>query len=539
MYRVLIADDEPKVSQLIKNLIQWEPLGLQLVGIANDGIKALEMIDMYRPDIVITDIRMPGFDGIELIKRAKMSHADIDFIIISGYQHFDYAHNAIKYNVKDYLLKPLKKQEINSTLQKIIEKYNREKAESSEKSELKKRLDEDMNRVKEAFIYNLYQCKDKVDLSQPLGVLNDIHHVLLDKKGFIAVEIKPDIDMYKNTEELRHILLEKLKDITRKQLGIYSESLLMNITDDSIQCIINESLERKKDLRRYLHQIIDGIQSQSDLFPNIKATVGVGSHQLELKNIYTSINEARLSVENRILLGSGQIIEYTQLQKSDHNIEDFLSVDLRQDLVRGTEALNKDTVNALILELETQIRNTTLLDSTFIRSIFDEVLNIVLFTLRQQLSTNHLENLIMKRYTNGLNMCNRLNTAFEWVRYIIEELITEILETKENEYLKPIQDAQTYIQNNYGNMIKLDDVSALVGFNPTYFSTLFKKETGISFLTYVTDIRMKEAKKKLSDLNKSITDVSYEVGYQDIKHFTKQFKKATGLTPSKYRKLYF
>ncbi len=138
MYRVLIADDEPKVSQLIKNLIQWEPLGLQLVGIANDGIKALEMIEMYRPDIVITDIRMPGFDGIELIKRAKLSHADIDFIIISGYQHFDYAHNAIKYNVKDYLLKPLKNKKLTARYRKSLKNIIEKKLSIAKNRNLKK-----------------------------------------------------------------------------------------------------------------------------------------------------------------------------------------------------------------------------------------------------------------------------------------------------------------------------------------------------------------------------------------------------------------
>lgn len=102
MYKVIIADDEPKVSQLIKNLIDWEALNLEHAATAHDGYEALELIKKHNPDIVITDVRMPGYDGIELIKNAKEFNQDIDFIVVSGYQHFDYAYNAIKYGVNSY-----------------------------------------------------------------------------------------------------------------------------------------------------------------------------------------------------------------------------------------------------------------------------------------------------------------------------------------------------------------------------------------------------------------------------------------------------
>ena len=129
MCRVIIADDEPKVLLLIRNLIQWEELGLELVATANDGISALDLIEELHPDIVITDIRMPGYDGIELIERAKALDSRIDFIIISGYRHFNYAQKAIRFGVEDYLLKPLKALEINQTLRKMTEKYKeRDKA---------------------------------------------------------------------------------------------------------------------------------------------------------------------------------------------------------------------------------------------------------------------------------------------------------------------------------------------------------------------------------------------------------------------------
>ena len=168
MCRVIIADDEPKVLLLIRNLIQWEELGLELVATANDGISALDLIEELHPDIVITDIRMPGYDGIELIEKAKALDPRIDFIIISGYRHFNYAQKAIRFGVEDYLLKPLKALEINQTLRKMTEKYKeRDKAKQREE-QYSARIEDDAKKRQEQFIASL--LAEKSDGAAPATV---------------------------------------------------------------------------------------------------------------------------------------------------------------------------------------------------------------------------------------------------------------------------------------------------------------------------------------------------------------------------------
>ena len=122
MLKVLIADDEHKVCQLIEKLVDWEALDMQVVAVAENGIQALEQIREYTPDIAITDIRMPGYDGLELVHLAKEYNPKMEFIIISGYRHFEYAQTAIRYGVSAYLLKPIKKDELQETLKKLGEK---------------------------------------------------------------------------------------------------------------------------------------------------------------------------------------------------------------------------------------------------------------------------------------------------------------------------------------------------------------------------------------------------------------------------------
>ena len=122
--RVILADDEQKVCQLIYDLVHWEDYGMTVVGMAYNGLDTLDLIKKQRPDLVITDIKMPGCDGLELIRRVKDLQEKMDFIIISGYRFFEYAQNAIKYGVSDYLLKPIKQEELINTLKKMQEKYN-------------------------------------------------------------------------------------------------------------------------------------------------------------------------------------------------------------------------------------------------------------------------------------------------------------------------------------------------------------------------------------------------------------------------------
>ena len=123
MMKVIVADDEAKVCQLICSLVDWASLDMEVAGVAHNGIEALELVETLRPDLIITDIRMPGYDGLELISRAKAAKPDLDFIIVSGYRHFEYAQSAIKYGVSDYLLKPIKKADLIETLLRTREKY--------------------------------------------------------------------------------------------------------------------------------------------------------------------------------------------------------------------------------------------------------------------------------------------------------------------------------------------------------------------------------------------------------------------------------
>ena len=168
MLRVLIADDESKVCQLIEKLVDWDALGMEVVAVAENGIEALEKIKEFHPDIVITDIRMPGYDGLDLIRLGKEEAPKAEFVIISGYRHFEYAQMAIRYGVNAYLLKPIKKDELTETLKRLSTRFRVQTEQLSQEEKTRLAIRSDEKNLRQAFLQDLVGRRNKETLSQPL-----------------------------------------------------------------------------------------------------------------------------------------------------------------------------------------------------------------------------------------------------------------------------------------------------------------------------------------------------------------------------------
>ena len=156
MYKVLIVDDEKYVISLIERLVDWEKLGMEVIGSAGDGVQGIRMVEELRPDILIADVKMPGFDGISLIKKVREIDRDVKFIMISGHKRFEYAKSVMKYNVEDYLLKPIDRQELEEILEKIRGELDQRAVRRETESERNKRWDANRSLMNGLFVEKLY-----------------------------------------------------------------------------------------------------------------------------------------------------------------------------------------------------------------------------------------------------------------------------------------------------------------------------------------------------------------------------------------------
>jgi len=539
MCRVIIADDEPKVLLLIRNLIQWEELGLELVATANDGISALDLIEELHPDIVITDIRMPGYDGIELIEKAKALDPRIDFIIISGYRHFNYAQKAIRFGVEDYLLKPLKALEINQTLRKMTEKYKeRDKAKQREE-QYSARIEDDAKKRQEQFIASL--LAEKSDGAAPATVDSVNEEFGLDFKvdAFQAFIVKTDVYYASLNPNVRKLLMEKSMGVIKDALQGKCHAFLLHPTEHGIYGLVNFSEAQKKTLRKAMVAIIDALQSQSELFDRIKVTIGLG-HQAEvIDEMAASVKEAEYAVANRLIHGAGRIIDRTGGQESAELVRQMISAPVRSSLLKGVEILDDREIRTVFDALAEQVAGNEAMTGKAIAALCEECVQILRFGLKSQNSVDEWVDEKQADFFEKFGMCNTQKDVFQLLGSYASSLITHVAARRKSENSKPIREAQKYIQENFGSAINLESISQKAGFNATYFSLLFKKETGMNFLEYLTDVRIKEAKLMLADPRKSIADVAEAVGYSDVKHFSKLFTRNTGIHPSKFRKLYY
>lgn len=546
MFRVIIADDEPKVLLLIKNLIQWDELGLELVATASDGLSALDLINAERPDVVITDIRMPGYDGIELIDRAKQTNPETDFIIVSGYRHFEYAQKAIRFGVEDYLLKPLKAVEINQTLRKMVKKYAEREATKQRDAVYSERARDDAKRHREDFVARLLADDDAAPFPHEAGAAGSTLERINREfdLGFVpdlfqGLVVKADVHYASINANVRRLLAEKTQAALAGALAGKAHAHALHATPRGIYGVVNFGDAHLKPLRRALLAVIDKLQAQGELFDRIKVTVGLGRATRDLLTLRDSLHDAETAVADRLLLGAGRIIEKLPDPDVGDVVTRVLNPGLRQRLLACVEIVDAGETCRVIGEVGDRVANDGAMSGRGVLAVADECLQILRFALKSQNAVDEPIEAMLADTEDKLGFCASRAEVFELLGERAGALVEHVAARRRRESNRPVREVQRYIQANYAAPVSLESVSQRAGFNPTYFSVLFKKETGLNFLEYLTDVRIREAKRLLADPAKTIADIAADVGYGDVKHFSRVFTRLTGIHPSKYRKLYY
>ena len=473
MLRVVLADDENKVILLMQKLIDWEALGYEIAGTANDGLRALELVREKQPHLLITDVRMPGCDGIELIQRAKALQPKLHFIVISGYRKFEYAQNALKYGVEDYLLKPLKQEELTGILLRLKEKMGQEAA-------LEFQLKRSGEHQQELLLDALLGTAERGTSFLSAGQANGEYGFHFGSGTYAAAVIRVDVPDAESYQDGYRILLRHALEIVRRESGLLTEEFAASLGHAGIAVLLYLRAYHAVEVTQCFTKIRKEIENQRDLFWNVQATVCLGSRRDSLEQAGESMREALWLCRDR--------------------------------LCRPPD-----------------------LNGQMVEDWFRQVLEACLYGMRQSGETEApLEEEMDKRFWH----CTDMAAVYRLLRQGIQAEIQRLKEAKALREMRPITEAKHYIQQHYQEALRLEDVSTAVGFNATYFSTLFKKETGQNFMDYLTELRISKAKELLCGEELSVQDVAEQVGYRDLKYFSRLFKKLTGVSPSDYKKLY-
>lgn len=527
MWKVVIADDENLICRLVQALVDWEALDMRVEATAQNGPEALAKIEEIHPDILITDIRMPGLNGLELIRRVREREPELEIIIISGYAHFEYAQNAMALGVRNYILKPIKQDELCGALQSVVrrirEKRGRDHAGDAEQA--------GTARDREVLNRKLIHTLRGDDAGLTAEMLQKDFGFCTEGDCFQTFVMQMDLDGEKLNGNALQLLREKGSDVCGETMEKWCVDHAV-IFDQYRACgVLNYRSQDREHVRFQLRELLRRLEAKKSLFGEVEFTLALGGETQRPEKLGDSMKKAWRTIDERLVEGCGRLLEN---QPESSGIQ-------KQDLL---EYFAKETEHAIeVMDLQEAYRAAEELKSRILEmpeirggEILDIVLragNFFLFRLGAEQSEK-----LQQVYADSCMHQGSVDKLFGELGMLQKLVFQEMLESRENDSSRPIRAAKQYIKQNYTRNITLDEVAEYVGFSASYFSAFFKKETGEGFAKYLTRIRIEEAKGLLRETRIPVAEICEKVGYSDRKHFTYTFHKMTGVNPAQYRKLY-
>lgn len=523
MIKVLIVDDERLVRIGVRSSLQWEDHGFTVVGEACNGEEALGQIRSLQPDLVLTDIRMPKMDGIQLLSEIEKQSLPVETVIMSCYNEFELVRAAMRHGASDYILKlSVSDQEMLEVLDrsrhKILDRQKKQEAGTV-------LADTDF---REKFIKSVL---DPATPSSKFELLLKQLHIPLDihNMSLLLFSIDPSFDSsclcHSMPDRKTAILLLNLlhDDLTRQNLG---EAFLLDEGKERFLVCLNPGLVPDA--------IANDIQKKARAFFNLSLSIGIMDYDF-CKTQYFSFVQQAIAIleEKKFFLGRGcrfhlALSDTVQPQQFSAPDTGFL------ENANGLEDLNK-----LLYVIENLCKTMPHCHSSKSAClvIFTEIFYKVAGLLHSYGgSIDKLNKKYDINFSASLQNLSFLPDAPAWFHTYFSFIDNYLTLCTENRKRNDILTALSYINKNYNLPISAQKVAHLVGISEAYFSTLFKRETGNGFNEYLTNLRMDKAKALLKDKNIFIYEVCEYVGYTDANYFGKVFKKHSGLSPEAYRK---
>ncbi len=531
MLKVFLVEDEFVVREGIKNNINWEQAGYQFVGEASDGELAFPMIQKLRPDIVITDIRMPFMDGLELSKLIRKDFPWMEIIILTGFSEFEYAKEAIKLGVAQYLLKPINGDELLKEVgavaakirdrakeRELLEKYMQEVEESSL-----------INRRK-LFAYLVSGTKSARELLEIAGTMEiDLSAVCY---NVILISMQ---SQYHDSGEYSGSLVRL--DEMLQQLCAQDGCLLFDRNIEGKALILKaDSVE---ELQERQSDMISRLEKLFAEYPHVRYFGGIGSPASRLTEIPASFQAASRAFAHRYLINDSRFVSSEEAE----NLNSVTSEKL--DITQiDPKLFDKSRIREFLKLGEKE--ETFYFVSEYFDNLGKDVLNSTLF--RQYLSmdayfavVDFLEELNLNREKiappgAGSKVLKNQKVAMDYICGIIEQAIELREEAASNKYRGVVARVESYIRDNYADPeLSLNTIASCLNFSPNHLSMVYSKETGQPLIRYLTDFRMNKAKELLRCTGKRSGEICQEVGYKDPHYFSFLFKKTQGMTPTQYR----
>ncbi|MFC5449893.1 response regulator [Paenibacillus aestuarii] len=533
MYKIIIADDEDIVREGIRDSLNWGELGFEVIGAYENGLGVLQAAEQVPPDVVLTDINMPRMDGLEVTRYLFEHYPQTKVIILTGYDEFEYAQQAVKLKVHDYILKPNTAEELRHILRKVKAELDEENHQLEDLSKLKQQLRESLPLVKERFLNQLVNgdvCES--ELKDKLSFLN----IQISGDHFIVAVIDVDdhgeLQRYypENESELLYFAVCNIAGeiISKLDNGI----VFQNHNDQTIVILFGEQTETlRKDALTVLEEINQSVSS----YLKFTVSIGVGDICHSLAAIHHSHRRATTALEYRFFLGKNRIIQIGDVEGQMNEgvpYERYWDRKLIAGLKSGTQLEIEEMIESIISNLKESYHS---MERCYIHI---QQIIVSIWDMMEELEIHESH---QHEVSSPLTDIYRLKTIDEienWLKAYCLHLSGVIADSRNNFCKLQAVRAEAYIQSHYADSdISMDTVCKYLALSTSYFSLIFKNHTGETFISYLTRIRVEKAKELLKCTDLKTYEIADRIGYADPHYFNLIFKKATGITPTVFRKM--
>lgn len=525
-YKVILVDDEEEVIDVIERKIHWDMLGFDVVGSANNGVKALELVEKLQPDVVITDIKMPYMDGLELSRRLNNDYQNIHIIIFTGFDEFEYAKEAVHLEIEEYMLKPINALELSDCLKRVKNSLDKEREEKLNVEKLANYFNASLpvlqtnlfvslieGRVSESD-YEKFLVAYQIDMKGPLyccAVFHTSEHHVPDGMNPLLLSMSVE-------QQIKDRIADTWKCKVFTYLG--NTVLIIEIVSEDAMAELTDACDR---FCRWAYRVMGAV-----------VTAGIGRVCDSLLNINNSYEGAREAVSYRVLYGTQRAINIAEIapkeQKAAVQYEDANMHELIKSIYLG----KRDAIEGAVHDEIEKLHRSAQTMNRYKLTLMEMVGTFYRFCANNFIDFDNFSGGISNPYEKVPEMDEVTLTA--WLIDTSMAIGEELKNARNNTSRRMVTDAQNMVVDRYMEPdLSLDTVCSELGVSNSYFSSVFKKETGKAFISYLTDYRMDHAANLILETNEKSYKIAEQVGYQDANYFSYVFKKRFGMSPSKYR----
>lgn len=527
-YRVLLVDDEEEIREGVRRRIDWARLGFELAGSAADGIDALELARRLRPDVVVTDVKMPRMDGLELCRRLKSLLPGAKTVVLSGFDEFEYARQAVGLGVFEYLLKPAGAPELSAVLERLRERLDRERRECRDVETLRRWHEESLPILRELFYTRLLDGRIPPEQVADQAARYEIE---LERGCWTAALVLADAQGENGGADRDESRLASIQSLFRRRFSLEGCALRAVPYNGMAALLVHMKDEGQIDP---LTEELGRLCALAALLLGMTLFVGVGRPCPGPELLHESMEGAAAAADYRVLMGAEQVFYIGNLEPETSAWLTLEEAD-RQALSAAVKLGSREQVARFVHRQVDRVREARL---SLARShmFFLEILTAL--TRMARACEAGMEEIFGPGFTGMVSIADfrSLDGLEEWLLGCTLRLWERFNRRRSDSGWKTVERAKDFIARHYADKeLSVETLCEYLHLSPAYFSTLFKRETKKSFTAYVTDLRMEQAARMLQDTDEKTYLIAERTGYADPNYFSYVFKRHFGISPSKFR----